>query len=533
MSSLTDLKIDFLKFNPRDRTTWPRNQVFDSLTIDSLNYISTKVAIANEAIAKDSGPSGPHGDTFTENYVIFTDASGKDSENRSPDHIKEDFFTTLTDMTGISPPNNPPLPGFDASYKTVLQNLSSSVPTIAWVFYPEGLLTTPPLPKHHSTKPRWILSTLHRPPTFDPTSPTVITQPLYLPLYMTTLPHITHNFLGGGSMPPCTPNLNGTFVIKKGYRGKKHMGIIIESPNMTTLPHTEKVDNPEYTVAFGLGKKKIRFTKLVRLLVPPESLTTMTTSPRSTRQNPTNPTWLYETNNTSYPSSRQLLSLVPFSTLVPDPLLNPKPTSLSSIIFHLATQNGINPTAGQSVGPLIDPPPITLPFNQTPKAQLTWAQTINAKFDSIDWLTWCSTANIAPERITKPPTTNFSRHALALAIHVGRLNSKDLEWRTNGDPSVCPCLTSAHQSTDEPPPDRILTCSGTPSHPNQVGMHDTHSRNIWKLVTQKWHGTVIQPAPTFTRFYCICGLHYPDPISRNRHCDQAAKDGRMHGPFFD
>ena len=528
MSSITDLNINFSNFNPYDRTTWPRNQVYESLTVKSLNYIAPKVIIANTAIANDAGPLGPHGDTITEKYLIITDASGKDKENRSPDHIKEDYFTTLTNMTGISPPNNPPLLSFDASYKVALQNLSSSTLTIAWVLYPNGLPTTPPLPIDHTNKPRWVLCTLHRPLTFTQTTPTVIIKPLYLPLYITTLPNITYQSLGAVSMPPCTPNLNGTFVIKD-----TRMGMIIQSPNMTPLPPTGEEINPEYTIAFGLDREEIRFTTLASLLVPPKSLTMMTTPPRSTRQNPTNPTWLYETNNMSYSSSHQLLSSVPFSTLIHKPSPHPTPTTLTSIVFHIATQNGTIPSLDQPLGPLINPPPIILPSHQSVKAQLLWAQKLNSDYDSIEWLNWCSIANIPPGRITTPPNTNFRQYTLALAIHVGRLNSKDLEWRTNGDPTVCSCLTSAHQPTEESPPDRILTCSGTPSQPNQVGMHDTHNRNIWKLVTQKWHNAIIRPTPTFTRFYCLCGLHYPDPTSRNRHCDLAAIDGRTHGPFFD
>ena len=127
----------------------------------------------------------------------------------------------------------------------------------------------------------------------------------------------------------------------------------------------------------------------------------------------------------------------------------------------------------------------------------------------------------------------YGKYSLALAIHTGRINNSDIEWRTNPHPTVCPCFASSFIPNPDPST-RIPTCKGTPSHPNPVGLQDTHFRALWINIAQKWHDTPPRdrPTPTFSRFYCLCGLSFPDPTQRNTHCAIAC-DGRTHGAFFD
>ena len=169
---------------------------------------------------------------------------------------------------------------------------------------------------------------------------------------------------------------------------------------------------------------------------------------------------------------------------------------------------------------------------------MRWANQERAKRDPTSWAAWLSTAcSKSPEEVHKHIDQVISgeydikrnTYNLALIIQQARKKSPRTTWETGNPQLICPCLMKGIGLPSTTPDSRTHTCS---QNTNKLGLNGTHNKVLWERIIREDLKREEKIIPRKTKYYCLCGAHYPSADKRDIHAIEA-ETLEPHGRFFD
>ena len=191
LSDIAPITLSGAPISDKHPKTWPRNQVFHTISNAALQFLLPKFEAVCAAIVAQPDYT-PYEKEYPDfDWLCFTDAGVKDiaPTELAPDQIKAAYFRKVTNSTrSLHAPRFPTVTRFDESLISVNETLQRTQSCMVWVYYATGYEHDPPLNRAEELKPRYILSKLTSTPNAGHTVRPVLLE-LHSPSH-TTLPSV-------------------------------------------------------------------------------------------------------------------------------------------------------------------------------------------------------------------------------------------------------------------------------------------------------------------------------------------------------